>query len=62
MVTQQESRRNPAQFKSVSISTPLHDLIQQFIKDNPEYRSIADFISEATRVRMQELAVKKAKT
>jgi hypothetical protein len=43
------------QFKSVSLSKPLHDAISQFIKEHNEYRSIADFVSEATRLRMQQL-------
>ena len=55
MVESQESRRNHVQFKSVSLSKSLHDAILQFIKDNPEYRSVADFVSEATRLRMQQL-------
>jgi hypothetical protein len=44
------------EFKSVSLSKPLYTLISKFIEDHPEYRSIADFVSESARVRMQELA------
>jgi hypothetical protein len=43
------------EFKSVSLSKPLYDLILKFIEEHPEYRSIADFVSESARVRMQEL-------
>jgi len=46
---------NRVQFKSVSLSQPLHEAIKQFIKEHNEYRSIADFVSEATRLRMQQL-------
>lgn len=44
-----------SEFKSVSLSKPLYNRILKFIEDHPEYRSIADFVSESARVRMQEL-------
>jgi hypothetical protein len=44
-----------SEFKSVSLSKPLYNLILKFIEEHPEYRSIADFVSESVRVRMQEL-------
>jgi hypothetical protein len=43
------------EFKSVSLSKPLYELILKFIEDHPEYRSVADFVSESARVRMQEI-------
>jgi Arc/MetJ-type ribon-helix-helix transcriptional regulator len=46
-----------AGFKTVSISKALHETIVQFIKDNPEYRSVADFVSESARVRMHEITI-----
>jgi len=47
---------NPtSEFKSVSLSKPLYNRILKFIEAHPEYRSIADFVSESSRVRMQEL-------
>jgi hypothetical protein len=42
-------------FKSVSLSKPLHEKIVQFIHDHPEFRSVADLVSEAARVRMESL-------
>jgi len=42
-------------FKSVSLSGPLQKEISDFIKEHPQYRSVADFVSEAARVRMEEL-------
>jgi hypothetical protein len=51
------------QFKSVSVRTVFLDQIRKFIDDhpdfvakNPEYNSVAGFVTEATRLRLQELA------
>lgn len=42
-------------FRSVSLSKPLRKEIDEFIKEHPKYRSAADFVSEAARLRMEEL-------
>jgi hypothetical protein len=47
--------KSVSEFKSVSLSKPLIKLILKFIEDHPEYRSVADFVNESARVRMQEL-------
>jgi hypothetical protein len=43
-------------FKSVSISTPLHNKAKQFVKDHPEYRSLPEFLCESVRLRMEALS------
>ncbi len=43
------------EFKSVSLSKGLHQAIAQFLIDYPEYRGITEFLSEAARLRMEEL-------
>lgn len=42
-------------FRNVSLGTPLRDEIDAFIKEHPEYKSAAEFVSEAARLRVQEL-------
>jgi Arc/MetJ-type ribon-helix-helix transcriptional regulator len=42
-------------FRSVSLSNDLVSQVEDFIKENPEYKSIADFICESTRLRLQQL-------
>lgn len=48
-------------FKSVSLSKGLHETIVQFLVDHPEYRGITEFLSEAARVRMEDLTKYKAR-
>ena len=43
-------------FKSVSLSKGLHQAIVLFLGDYPEYRGITEFLSEAARMRMEDLA------
>lgn len=33
----------------------LYEALKNFVKKNPEYKSVADFVTEAARTRMQEL-------
>ncbi|MDH5482623.1 MAG: ribbon-helix-helix domain-containing protein [Candidatus Bathyarchaeota archaeon] len=42
-------------FKSISLKTELVEEIEEFIKNNKRYRSIAEFVSEAARLRLEEL-------
>jgi len=43
------------EFKTVSLSKGLHQTVTQFLVDHPEYRGVTEFVSEATRLRMEEL-------
>jgi|GEM_PF-1218915 len=42
-------------FRSISLRSELVEEVEKFIGENPVYRSIADFISEAVRLRLQAL-------
>lgn len=42
-------------FRGVSLNRNLVSEIEKFIQNYPEYKSIADFVHEATRVRMEEV-------
>jgi Arc/MetJ-type ribon-helix-helix transcriptional regulator len=42
-------------FRSISLNNELVEQIEHFIKENAEYRSVADFVTEATRLRLQVL-------
>lgn len=42
-------------WKTVSIPKPLHNLISEFVDNDPRYRSIAEFVSEALRKRLEDL-------
>jgi len=43
-----------ARYQSVSLAVPFIEKIKKHIQDKPEYRSIADFVREATREKMNE--------
>jgi len=47
-------------FKGVSINKQLYYKVANFIEENPEYHSIADFFSEAARTRIEQLSKNKA--
>jgi metal-responsive CopG/Arc/MetJ family transcriptional regulator len=47
-------------FKGVSIKTELYTQVENFIEENPSYRSVAEFVSEAIRLRMEEITKIKA--
>ena len=47
-------------FKGISIKADLYYEIEIFVKENKSYRSIAEFVSEAIRLRLQELKPKVA--
>jgi len=42
-------------FRRVSLPTPLVDAVEDYIKKTKRWRSIADFIAEAVRLRLEEL-------
>jgi len=42
-------------FRTVSLRSELVEEVEKFIEKHPVYRSIADFISEAVRLRLQAL-------
>lgn len=42
-------------FKSFSLAKGLHDKIQAFIAEHPEYRSMNDLVSESVRLRMFQI-------
>jgi hypothetical protein len=46
-------------FKGVSINKQLYFKVEHFVEDNPEYRSIADFLGEAARLRMEQIEAQK---
>jgi Arc/MetJ-type ribon-helix-helix transcriptional regulator len=42
-------------FRGVSLKRDLVEQVEAFIKEYREYKSVADFVHEAVRVRMQEV-------
>jgi len=42
-------------FKGVSLKTSLVNEVEALIKTNSGYRSVAEFVSEAIRLRLEEL-------
>jgi len=47
-----------SEFKSISLKATLVRQVESFIKKKPGYRSVAEFISEAARLRLEELEPK----
>ena len=43
------------EFRSISLRAELVAEIEQFVKKSGRYRSIADFLTEAARLRLEEL-------
>lgn len=41
--------------RRVSLRTPLVDAIEKYIENDERYSSIADFVTEAVRLRLNEL-------
>lgn len=48
-------------FKGVSLKAGLVDEIEEFLKEFPSYRSVAELVSEAVRLRMEQVRQKKPK-
>lgn len=44
-----------AEFKSISLKAALINEIEDFIQKNKKYRSVAEFVSEAARLRLEIL-------
>lgn len=42
-------------YRGVSLKRELVDEVERFVKENPSYKGIADFVHEAVRVRMEEI-------
>lgn len=42
-------------FRKISLQADLIDSVEQFIQKHGNYRSIAEFLSEAARLRMEQL-------
>lgn len=42
-------------FRGVSLKSELISEVEQFLKEFPSYRSIAEFVSESVRLRMEQL-------
>ena len=47
--------KKDSDYKGVSLKKELVDQIEVFIEKNPQYKSISDFIHEATRIRLEEI-------
>ncbi len=45
-------------FRRISIQDQLIDQVEEFIKKHGCYRSIAEFVSEAVRLRLEQLTQK----
>jgi len=42
-------------FRGVSLKTELIEEIERFLKEHVEYRGVPEFLSEAVRLRMEQL-------
>jgi hypothetical protein len=42
-------------FRGVSLKADVVDAIEKFIEEHPTYRSVAEFVSEAVRLRMEQV-------
>jgi Arc/MetJ-type ribon-helix-helix transcriptional regulator len=42
-------------FRGVSLKAEVVSEIEKFIEENPTYRSVAEFVSEAVRLRMEQV-------
>ena len=52
--------KKDADYKGVSLKKELVEKVEKVVAENPEYKSVADFIHEATRLRIEELNKNKA--
>ena len=44
--------KKPVKYHGISLPCPLIEEIKKYIKDKPEYRSVADFTKQASREKM----------
>jgi len=42
-------------FRGISLKTELVNEVEQLLKDYPAYRGVPEFVSEAVRLRMEDL-------
>jgi len=42
-------------FRGVSLKAEVVNQVEQFITENPTYRSVAEFVSEAIRLRIEQI-------
>jgi Arc/MetJ-type ribon-helix-helix transcriptional regulator len=42
-------------FRKISIQEELVELVNQYVEESGSYRSIAEFVSEAIRLRLEQL-------
>jgi Arc/MetJ-type ribon-helix-helix transcriptional regulator len=42
-------------FRKISIQDELVELVSQYVEESGSYRSIAEFVSEAIRLRLEQL-------
>ncbi len=47
--------KKDADYKGVSLKRDLVEQIETFVKENPQYKSTADFLHEAARIRIEEI-------
>jgi Arc/MetJ-type ribon-helix-helix transcriptional regulator len=47
-------------FRRISLPSPLVDTVERLVKKTKRYRSIADFVAEAVRLRLEQLGEKGA--
>lgn len=50
-----------AGFRKISIKATLINRVEEQVKTGQQYRSISEFISEATRLRLEQLEKRKKK-
>jgi Arc/MetJ-type ribon-helix-helix transcriptional regulator len=47
-------------FRKISIQEELVELVNQYVEESGSYRSIAEFVSEAIRLRLEQLKGKRS--
>lgn len=47
-------------FKGVSLKTSLYNEVENYVEDSIGYKSVAEFVSEAIRLRLEQLKSQKA--
>ncbi|MEM3536622.1 MAG: hypothetical protein QXF44_02475 [Candidatus Bathyarchaeia archaeon] len=49
-------------YKYVNLPADLYELVEKYVVKSKRYTSIASFVQEAVRLRLEELGVKEAAT
>jgi Arc/MetJ-type ribon-helix-helix transcriptional regulator len=47
------STKKPVSYHGISLPSPFIEQIKVYIQDKPEYRSVAEFVKEAVRQKME---------